>query len=169
MEVFKINENFNIEVGKKIFKARKQLNMSRAELGRKVNLHESTVKRYEDGQIKALDIDKMKEFAKALDIDPTYLMGWSNDFKKVKTIDLFAGYSGADSDILSQRIIKLYKNLNTDGKKEALKRIEELTYIPKYSNKVDYQIDTIAAHNDYVSEKEEIYKIKEDIEDMKNW
>lgn len=168
MEVFKINENFNIEVGQKIFKARKQLNMSRADLGKKVNLHESTVKRYEDGQIKSLDIDKMKEFAKALDIDPTYLMGWSNNSNNVKTIDSFAIYSSHKQDTLSKHIIELCKSLNREGKKEALKRIEELTYIPKYINKVDNQIDTIAAHNDYVSE-EEIYKIKEDIEDMKNW
>ena len=68
--------DFNIDVSLKIFTARKKLNMSRAELGKRVNLHESTIKRYEDGHIKSIDIDKLKEFANALDISPAYLMGW---------------------------------------------------------------------------------------------
>lgn len=68
---------FNKEIGLKLFNARKNKRMSRAALGKIVNLHESTIKRYEDGEIKTLDIEKMKEFAKALDISPEYLMGWS--------------------------------------------------------------------------------------------
>jgi len=70
---------FNIDVGLKIFNARKSLKMSRSELGKKINLHESTIKRYEDGHIKSLDIEKLKEFANALDISPEYLMGLEND------------------------------------------------------------------------------------------
>lgn len=66
---------FNVDVGLKIFNARKELKMSRSELGKKINLHESTIKRYEDGHIKSLDIEKLKEFANALDISPEYLMG----------------------------------------------------------------------------------------------
>lgn len=66
---------FNVDVGLKIFNARKELKMSRCELGKKINLHESTIKRYEDGHIKSLDIEKLKEFANALDISPEYLMG----------------------------------------------------------------------------------------------
>lgn len=71
-----MDNNFNLQVGERIFKARKEQKMTRAELGGKVGLHESTVKRYEDGQIKSLDIDKLKEFAKALDVEPEYLTGW---------------------------------------------------------------------------------------------
>ncbi|MGL5712485.1 MAG: helix-turn-helix domain-containing protein [Paraclostridium sp.] len=70
---------FNIDVGLKIFNARKSLKMSRSELGKKINLHESTIKRYEDGHIKSLDIEKLKEFANALDISPEYLMGLEDD------------------------------------------------------------------------------------------
>ncbi|MGL5714680.1 MAG: helix-turn-helix domain-containing protein [Paraclostridium sp.] len=69
---------FNVDVGLKIFNARKELKMSRSELGKKINLHESTIKRYEDGHIKSLDIEKLKEFANALDISPEYLMGLEN-------------------------------------------------------------------------------------------
>ena len=63
-----MQKDFNKEVGLKIFNARKNKKLSRAALGEVINLHESTIKRYEDGQIKTLDIEKMKEFAKVLDI-----------------------------------------------------------------------------------------------------
>ncbi len=77
--------NFNIEIGKKLFNARKNKGMSRAYLGKLVNLHESTVKRYEDGQIKTLDIEKMKEFAKVLDINPEFLMGFEGEVVETET------------------------------------------------------------------------------------
>lgn len=152
-----MSNNINIEVGKRIFDARKKLKLSRVELGKKVNLHESTIKRYEDGQIKSLDIEKMKEFAEALEIDAKELMGWNDK------ITLFTapgtGKSYAFFDILN--------SLNDEGRKEALKRVEELTYIPKYTNNDD--IETMAAHNDNLDKDGEIDKIKDDIEDMKNW
>ena len=74
-----MNDIYNVQVGNRIKKARKQKRMSMKDLGLKVNLHESTVSRYEKGDIKALDIDKLKEFAIALDTSPSYLMGWEDE------------------------------------------------------------------------------------------
>ena len=76
---------FNVDVGLKIFNARKKLKMSRSELGKKINLHESTIKRYEDGHIKSLDIEKLKEFANALYISPEYLMGLEDNKKEISS------------------------------------------------------------------------------------
>lgn len=66
----------NIEIGNRIRETRKKRNMSMKELGKRVNLHESTISRYEKGEIQALDIEKLKEFAKALDVSSSYLIGW---------------------------------------------------------------------------------------------
>lgn len=68
--------NYNKEFGKRIHNARKILGMTMKELGDLVGLHESTIKRYEDGKIKQLDIEKAKDFAKALKVSEPYLMGW---------------------------------------------------------------------------------------------
>ena len=51
-----MGEKYNKEVGTRLFSARKALKMTRAELGLKIGLQESTIKRYEDGEIKSLDI-----------------------------------------------------------------------------------------------------------------
>lgn len=80
----------NIEIGKRIHDCRKKLKMSMKVLGEKVNLHESTVSRYEKGEIQALDIEKIKEFAKALNVEPEYLLNWksesSNSINKIKEL-----------------------------------------------------------------------------------
>lgn len=152
-----MNENINKNIGLKIFNARKNLKMTRSELGKKVGLHESTVKRYEDGQIKSLDIEKMKEFAQALNLDTTELLGWDsreNIKEQVK--------SHSHTKLLND-----FDSLNDLGKREALKRVKELTFVPKYQNNA---VDTIAAHNDYINnDNDELSKINKDIEDMKNW
>ena len=75
------SEVFRIEVGLRIKNARENKNMSMKTLGEKVNLHESTVSRYENGEIQVLDVEKMKEFADALDISASYLMGWEKEDK----------------------------------------------------------------------------------------
>lgn len=70
-----MEKNLNVEIGKKISNARKEKRMSRAALGKILNLHETTIKRYEDATIKTFDIEKLKEFAEALDIPLLSLIG----------------------------------------------------------------------------------------------
>lgn len=152
-----MNESINKDIGLKIFNARKNLKMTRSELGKKVGLHESTVKRYEDGQIKSLDIEKMKEFAQALNLDTTELLGWSNKSNSKEN-----NKNNSHTVLLGD-----FDLLNDLGKREALKRVKELTFVPKYQNNA---IDTVAAHNDYIkNDNDELSKINKDIEDMKNW
>lgn len=157
--------DFNADVGLKIFNARKNLKMSRVDLGRKVNLHESTIKRYEDGHIKSLDIEKLKEFANALDISPAYLMGWEDINNKNLNIE-----NKNTISIKERKLLNSFNNLNETGKDEAIKRVSELTLIPSYiKDPSASDIKTIAAHNDYLTEHGEMDKVMQDIEDMDNW
>ena len=72
----------NKKIGLKIHQLRKNNKMSMKRLGELVNLHESTISRYEKGEIMSLDIEKIKEFAEALDTTPAYLMGWEDNLEK---------------------------------------------------------------------------------------
>ena len=58
----------------------------------------------------------------------------------------------------------MFDKLNEDGKKEALKRIEELTEISKYTNKENNQI-AIAAHNDD-NTKEQLKLMQQDVDEL---
>lgn len=129
------------QVGNRIFISRKNLKLSRAELGKKLNLHETTIKRYEDGEIKLLDVEKISEFAKALDVSPLYLMGWDNE--KNERYDINNNYiiensSGEldkklnynnikDDDIDNNRIIKNLENFIKMKRHDANLKLEDLS------------------------------------------
>ena len=72
-------KDYNKEFGKRISDARKNLGLTMKELGKLVDLHESTIQRYESGDIKKLEIEKAKEFAKALKVSPIHLLGWEQN------------------------------------------------------------------------------------------
>ena len=61
---FQVANNY----GEKIYHARKSKKMSRVELGELVDLHQTSVKKYEDGNIKNPSVEKLASFAKVLDI-----------------------------------------------------------------------------------------------------
>lgn len=61
---FQVADNY----GEKIYRARKAKKMSRVELGELIDLHQTSVKKYEDGNIKNPSVDKLASFAKILDI-----------------------------------------------------------------------------------------------------
>jgi len=73
-EVFVIGID-NIQIGKRLYIERKRREMSMKEVASLVNLHESSVQRYEAGLVKKISIDKLKEFAKVLNLDIDYLIG----------------------------------------------------------------------------------------------
>lgn len=93
-----MDQNMKKEIGQRLFKKRKEREMSRAELGKLVNLHETTVKRYEDGEIKTLDIEKLTEFANALDTTASYLLGWTWDSYTMDLNDIEASVMHAYRD-----------------------------------------------------------------------
>lgn len=74
------------EIGRKLFNARKNKDLSRKALGKIVKLHESTIKRYEDGEIGSVSVQHMINFAQALDVDAAWIMGLQNEMRKSKEI-----------------------------------------------------------------------------------
>lgn len=74
---------------------REELNMSYQTLSEKVGISKSTLQRYETGYIKNMPVDKLEEIAKALNISPSYLMGWDEP-KSSKVSTLAAHFDGED-------------------------------------------------------------------------
>lgn len=91
-------DEINKQIGLKIRSIRKTSKMTLSELGKKIQLDESVVRRYEIGEIKNVSIDILIKFATALNTTPTYLIGWeegknqlssheSNLIKKYRALD----------------------------------------------------------------------------------
>ena len=65
-----------MNLGKKIKQKRDELNLTQEELAAKVNLSRSTVALIESGK-RGVTRDKIESFARALNMPPAELMGWT--------------------------------------------------------------------------------------------
>lgn len=118
----------NIEIGNRIKYVRNLRNVTLDTIAQKVGVAKSTVQRYESGKIESIKLPVIESIANALNVNPAWIVGKS---------DLM--------ELPSQKIPKImqyYNQLNDLGKHEAIKRVEELTYLPQYSS--SYEVN--AAH-----------------------
>ena len=68
-----------MDIGDKIKQLREQKGMTLEELGNKVGVGKSTVRKWETGMIANMRRDKIKKVADALDTSPEFLMGWVSE------------------------------------------------------------------------------------------
>ena len=65
-----------MNMGEKIYYLRTKNSMTLEELGNKVGVGKSTVRKWENGMIANMKRDKILKVAEALNTTPAYLMGW---------------------------------------------------------------------------------------------
>lgn len=114
-----MDNNFNKSVGERLQKARKAKGYSRAKVGELVGLHETTVKRYEDGDIKSLDIDRLKSFAKVLGTPAAELLGWISNSDEY--LELMASLSSESSSGRTAAKEEMFKLLGTEHSAEEIR------------------------------------------------
>lgn len=110
-----------MNVGEKIRKTRKQKKMTQNTLAGLTGLAVITIRQYEAGKY-APKIENLSKIAHALESS-------LSEFLKP---DLNNNNFQLNEE--QRCILLLFDALNTDGKKEALKRIKELSFIPAYSS-----------------------------------
>lgn len=128
-------------VGENIKRIRKEKGLTQKKLGELCNppISESNIRKYENGKQNP-KIETMDRIAYALNIDIVDLM----DDLPFKSCTKELGYLGVekitddgvtlDSGESKWRILGAFDKLNKTGKWEAIKRIEELTEIKKYTD-----------------------------------
>ncbi len=82
-------------IGSRIKELREQKGMTLADLGSAANVNRATIQRYESGVITNIPSDRITNIAKALNVLPSYLMGWDNS-ECIPSI-----MTGLETDILS--------------------------------------------------------------------
>lgn len=141
--------------------------MTLEEVAKKIGSTKQTVQKYESGLIKNIPIDKIELLAKALNTTPLDLLGWHYyDLKYPNLKKELEEYEKNTNSLEEQTLLDDFNKLNDLGKRKVITYTKDLTEMPKYQNNA---VDTIAAHNDYIDNNDELSKINEDIEDMKNW
>lgn len=135
-------------VGERIKELRTALGLSQVDFADKINVSKQTLYKYENNIITNIPSDKIEAAARLGNVSPAYLMGWS---KKQTVLNTFCGSGTIEHISQSEKaLLDLYHSLNSTGKKEAYKRVEELTLISKYTTKEAINsinvTATIAAH-----------------------
>lgn len=112
--------------------------MSRATLASLVGLHETTIKRYEDGNIKNVNLDKINEISKILDLnlDKVLLIGsWEEKYNndghlanEAKAFDLISKVFGS----AAVELVNDYNQLNEIGQSKASEYVADLVEQEKY-------------------------------------
>ena len=121
------------QIGIRIHDRRKELNLTLEEVAKIVGVTKGTDQKYETGAIQKIGEDKLKKLALVLQTTPGELISGKiiND-----QIEFNAYVKKHYGDELLE-IINNWRSLNEEGKREAVKRIKELTEISKYQDK-DY-------------------------------
>ncbi len=103
------------KVSDRIKACREELGMSADQLGKIIGRDRSMIFRYEKDEIGNIPINVIQQIAVALDVDPAYLMGWSDEkatFRKNEPI--------ARMDDEQAEMLKLFDALDQKRKDQAL-------------------------------------------------
>lgn len=76
----------DISMGEKIKTRRLALELSLRDLAAKADSTASTIRKWETGDISSMKTEKLKKLAKALDCDPLWLMGLTEDPKMINNV-----------------------------------------------------------------------------------
>lgn len=132
---------------------RKIKNVSQVEFAKYMNVAQNTVSRWENGE-RLMDTETLLRAAEYFDVTADYLLG-----RKPKQIT-------ADGRTpLQRKLLSEFYNLNDIGKREAVKRVAELTEISKYTRDADAAMP-IAAHTDAEITDKELELMQQDIDEL---
>lgn len=71
-----------MDIGERIKRLRLEHKMTLEQLGNKVGVGKSTVRKWENGMIENMRRDKIDKLANALNCSPAFLMGWDKDMNQ---------------------------------------------------------------------------------------
>lgn len=128
-------------MGQRIRDRRIALELTLDELGKRVGVGASTVRKWETGYIKDMRSDKIQKVADALDVTPAYLMGWDESqnvsVEQVHTNNGLIGQANAPVYINGENtpvqlskeeteLLRIYKELSVRGRMQLLTKAMDL-------------------------------------------
>ena len=69
----------NKKIGNRITKARELNSLNKKELAKRIGVADSTIKRYEDGEIEKIKLPIIESIANVLNVNPMWIIGKSDD------------------------------------------------------------------------------------------
>jgi transcriptional regulator with XRE-family HTH domain len=94
-----------MNIGERLSERRKELGFTLEYVAKIVGVGKSTVRKWETGIIQNMRQDKIAKLAKALQVSPAYIMGWTDE--KKEDTDSATEIEKSISSLLAERNIKL--------------------------------------------------------------
>ena len=145
-------------IGEQIKAFRKKIGYTQKQLAEKCEVAEITIRQYESDK-RQPRIEQLHKIASVLEVPIWTLLGISKQDALLAYGSDYFNHTGYETSKLSQVIKKdilyetqfnklkeSYNSLNSLGQKEAVKRIKELTEIPRYTKKGEPASHVNAAH-----------------------
>jgi transcriptional regulator with XRE-family HTH domain len=138
-----------MSIGNQIRKYRKESNISQKELGNRLGMSQQQIAQYENGN-RMPKVETLQRIADALGIYIGKLDDkWGADIlnNKEDYIKFRKQLSDYEADVQKkadreeQKLVENYWKLNKIGRKEAQKRVKELTEVPRYIYQEDSDQD----------------------------
>jgi len=104
-----------MSINQKIKELRTKKGYTLEELGQKVGVSKSTVKKWEDGNIKNMRQNKIVSLAAALDTTPAYLLGYKDN---TTITELTTDSTNDEFKMLIESIINTYNSSNDEDKEK---------------------------------------------------
>jgi len=118
-----------MNIGQRIKERRMELGMTADELGAVINKSRATIYRYENGDVENMPTPILEPLASALKTTPAELMGWEPETSAPGMTLFLEEYK---NKLYVDEIMGYIEKLNNAGKVEAVQRVKELTFIPRY-------------------------------------
>lgn len=151
--------------GEKVKEIRKRKGLSQLELGKKMNISQQAVGKYE----KTIEQPKMatvRKLAEALNVAVSELIiDWSAISFDEATEALEDSINHNIENKLSQRLTDSFSQLNDTGQNKAVEQVEMLTKIPEYRKDYDHTAEPDAAYDRTNANVTEDMKKNDDILD----
>ena len=112
-----------MELNEKIRHLRLQNNMTLEEVGNRVGVGKSTVRKWESGDIANMRRDKIAKLASALGTTPAYLMGWDETDVNEKPPVIDGGLMAANTVRIAGRDGSYVERQLTDEQVDLLRRM----------------------------------------------
>ncbi|MBQ8616542.1 MAG: helix-turn-helix transcriptional regulator [Clostridia bacterium] len=124
-----------MSMGDRIRYLRESRGMTQEELGAKIGVQKSAIRKYEKGEVENIKRSSIKIMADLFGVSPCYLMGWDEEDERinelseeVKFIEKIQAQYGKEAVQLLSALVQL----NDMGKQKALENIQDLLDVPKY-------------------------------------
>lgn len=130
-----------MSIGSNIKQLRIEKKLTQKKLSELTGISEVMISQYERG-VRIPKNRNLRKLASILDMSGSRLLGEDLPFDLVDPEDNLDNYSApirtisnVQLDLFEHKLLGNYRLLNEDGKKEANKRVEELTEISRYTQK----------------------------------